>query len=61
MDPLSLTVLCAVWVAASLGSGILLALLAKRIHPGFSLVKLWLFYSVLMASLVAFVFLLAWF
>jgi hypothetical protein len=61
MDPISLAVLCAVWVAASSGSGFMLALLAKRIHPGLSLVKLWLFYSVLMAILVAFVFLLAWF
>jgi len=48
-------------MAASSGSGFLLALLAKRIHPGLSMVKLWLFYTVLMAMLVAVVFLIAWF
>lgn len=57
----TLIVLLAVWVAAASASGFLLALLAKRIHPGLSLVKLWGFYTVLMATLVAVVFLVAWF
>jgi hypothetical protein len=48
-------------VAASCGTGFLLALLARRIHPGLSLVKLWLFYTVLMAVLVALVFIVGWF
>ena len=56
----TLLVLSGVWVAASSGTGFLLALLAKRIHPGLSLVKLWLFYTVLMATLVALVLILAW-
>lgn len=61
MDGLTLMVLLAVWVAAASGTGFLLALLAKRIHPGLSLPKLWVFYTALMASLVAIVFLIAWF
>jgi hypothetical protein len=48
-------------MAASSGSGFLLALLAKRVHPGLSLLKLWGFYTVLMATLVAVVFLIIWF
>lgn len=61
MGPLSLVVLSAVWVAASTGTGFLLALLARRLHPGLSLIKLWFFYTVLMAVLVAIVFLIGWF
>lgn len=60
MDPVTLVVLLFVWMVASSGTGYLLALLAKRIHPGLSLVKLWLFYTVLMATLVAIVFLVGW-
>jgi hypothetical protein len=47
-------------MTAATGSGFVLALLARRIHPGLSLVKLWVFYTVLMATLVAVVFLVAW-
>lgn len=61
MGSLSLVVLSAVWVAASTGTGFLLALLARRLHPGLSLIKLWFFYTVLMAVLVAIVFLIGWF
>jgi len=53
-------VLSAVWAAAASGTGLLLARLAKRIHPGLSLVRLWFFYTVLMGFLVAFVFLVVW-
>jgi hypothetical protein len=60
LDLFSLGVLALVWVAAASGTGFLLALLARRIHPSLSLVKLWFFYSVLMALLVAFVFLMGW-
>jgi len=56
-----LVVLSAVWVAAATGTGFLLALLARRLHPGLSLTKLWFFYTVLMAVLVAVVFLIGWF
>jgi len=61
VEPISLLALLCVWMAASSGSGFFLALLAKRIHPGLSMVKLWLFYTLLMAALVAVVFLIAWF
>jgi hypothetical protein len=57
MDLVAWIVLLVVWTAASSGSGFLLALLAKRIHPALSLRKLWLFYTALMAMLVAAVFL----
>ncbi len=60
MGTTTLVVLSLVWVVASSITGFLLALLGKRIHPGLSLVKLWLFYTVLMATLVAFVFVVAW-
>jgi hypothetical protein len=61
MDPLSLIVLLGVWVIAACGCGFLLAILARRVHTGLSLIKLWVFYTSLMAFLVAIVFLLAWF
>jgi hypothetical protein len=61
VEPLALIVLLLIWMASSSGTGLLLALLAKRLHPGLSMVKLWLFYTVLMAMLVAVVFLIAWF
>jgi hypothetical protein len=61
MDTLTWLLLSGVWMAASSGTGFHLALLAKRVHPGLSLVKLWLFYTVLMAVLVALVFVIAWF
>lgn len=54
-------VLVGVWVASSLGTGWILALLARRIHPALSLLKLWVLYSTLMAFLVAVVFLVGWF
>ncbi len=53
-------VLAGVWVVSSLGTGWILALLARRIHPALSLLKLWVFYSTLMAFLVAVVFLVGW-
>ncbi len=58
MDISALAILLVVWVAASSGTGYLLALLAGRIHSGLSLRKLWLFYTVLMAVLVAATFLI---
>ena len=61
VETFSLIVIRGVWMAASSGSGFLLALLAKRVHPALSMVKLWLFYTVLMALLAAAVFLIGWF
>lgn len=61
VDLMPLVVLSVVWVAAASGTGFLLALLARRVHPSLSLVKLWFFYTILMALLVAFILLIAWF
>ena len=61
MDLMVWIVLLVVWAAASSGTGILLALLAKRIHPGLSLVKLWVFYTVVMGTLAGGVFFVGWF
>ena len=58
MDLMPLVVISVVWVAAASGTGFLLALLARRMHPGLSLVRLWFFYTILMALLVAFVLLI---
>lgn len=60
MDPTSLIVMSLVWVASASGTGFLLALLARRIHPGLNLTRLWFFYTVLMAFLVGAVFLIGW-
>ena len=54
-DPLVLTVLVVLWVVSACLTGLLLALIARRIHPSLSLGRLWMFYSVLMAGLVALV------
>ena len=61
MELISWVVLLGVWSVSASVSGYLLALLAKKIHPELSLKKLWFFYTILMATLVAFVFLLGWF
>ena len=61
MDLFPLVVLLGVWTLASMGTGYLLALLAMRIHSGLSFRKLWLFYTGLMATLVALVFIIGWF
>ena len=55
-----LGVLAVVWVVSSSATGFLLALLARRIHPSLSLVRLWFFYTIVMAVLVAFVFWIGW-
>ncbi|HUE77641.1 MAG TPA: hypothetical protein VMM83_06845 [Longimicrobiales bacterium] len=62
MSPaLGAAILAAAWLACSLGAGAVLALLAKRIHPSLSLRRLWLFYSALLAVMVAAVLAIAWF
>jgi hypothetical protein len=52
--------LVSVWVSTSLGGGALLALLAKRIHPGLSWHRLWIVYSGLLGFMVAAVMAIAW-
>lgn len=60
MDAVALLLLTLVWMVASSVTGLFLALLAKRIHPGLSLRRLFLFYTTLMAFLVAVVFAVGW-
>lgn len=47
----------AVWVASATLAGLGLAAFARRLHPGLSFVRLWVFYSALTAFLAAVVFL----
>lgn len=46
-------VLILIWVLAAVGSGLVLALLAVRLHPGLSFRRLWVFYTALVALLAA--------
>lgn len=59
-DFASLLVLAGLWIVAACGSGFLLALLARRVHPTLSLPRLWIFYSALMGFLVAVVLVVGW-
>jgi hypothetical protein len=49
------------WVSAAVLSGMVLALMARRIHPSLSLGRLWVFYTLLMGFLAAFVMILGWY
>lgn len=49
--------LAGVWLGAASLAGLALAVLARRIHPQLSFVRLWIFYAALTAFLVAVVFL----
>jgi hypothetical protein len=40
-------------------AGLLMAAIARRIHPGLPLLRMWLFYSLLIALFVAFVIVVA--
>lgn len=44
------SMLLLLWMSASAGTGLLVALLVRRIHP--SLLRSWLYYSVLLALLI---------
>lgn len=57
-SPMVLWVLGLAWFSAAVFTGMLLALLARRIHPSLSLGRLWVVYTLLMGFLVAFVMLL---
>ena len=48
-------------LGASALAGLLVAALARRIHPGLPLLRMWLFYSLLTAVFVAFVIALAFY
>ena len=54
-SPVVLWVLGLAWFSAAVLTGMILALLARRIHPSLSLSRLWIFYTLLMGFLVAFV------
>lgn len=60
VDLLIFLILALVWMGTAAGTGALLALLARRIHPGLSLVRLWFFYTILMAVLVCAALLIGW-
>ena len=60
-SPVVLLVLGMAWVSAAVLTGMVLALIARRIHPGLSLGRLWVFYTLLMGFLVAFVMVLGWY
>ena len=49
-----------VWVGTSLLGGAVLASLAKRIYEGLNWRRLWIFYSTLLAVMVAVVIAIAW-
>ena len=55
-----LGLLAVVWLLCSLAGGAMLALLAKRIHPALSYRRLWVFYSGILAFMVAAVLAIAW-
>lgn len=61
MNGAVLLVLAAVWIAAAAGTGAVLALLAKRLHPSLSYRRLWIFYGLLMATISAVVLAIGWF
>jgi hypothetical protein len=56
----ALGLLLAFWAMASAGGGLLLALLARRIHPALSLRRLWIFYTTLLSFAVAAILIIVW-
>lgn len=60
-SPVVLLVIGLVWISAAVVTGMILALMARRIHPSLSLGRLWVFYTLLMGFLVAFVMILGWY
>jgi hypothetical protein len=59
-DRTVLFILLTLWLALSTIGGALLALLARRIHPGLSLKRLWIFYTALLGITVGIVLAVAW-
>lgn len=57
----TLAALLGVWILAAGLAGALLAFLARRLHPELSLLKLWVFYTALVAFLAGVVFAVGWF
>lgn len=53
---LAYALLGALWLAASVGGGALLAVLARRMHPALSFRRLWIFYSLLLGFATAVLF-----
>ncbi len=54
-------IMVVVWLGCSLGGGLLLANLARRMHPALSFRRLWLFYSTVLALGTAAVLAIGWF
>jgi hypothetical protein len=59
-DTMVWVLLAAVWVGTSLLGGAVLASLAKRIYEGLNWRRLWIFYSGLLAFLVAAIMVIGW-
>jgi hypothetical protein len=59
-DPVVLAILSLLWIACSTVGGLLLAHLARRLHPDLSLRRLWVFYTALLGTTVALVLAIAW-
>ena len=57
---LAWAILVGVWVGTSVLGGALLGRLAKRIHPSLNYRRLWLIYTVVLATAVAAVMAIAW-
>ncbi len=52
-EPTAFLLILLFWAVASMGGGLLLALLARRLHPALSLRRLWLFYTILLGFALA--------
>jgi hypothetical protein len=52
-DRLSWLAIMAAWLLASFGTGALLGLLYKRLHPELAFYKLWAFWTVVVSLLAA--------
>lgn len=58
--PLATGLLILAWAVLSMAGGVLLAMLARRIHPSLSPRRLWVFYTALLGATVAVVLAIAW-
>lgn len=56
----TVALLGSVWLLCALGGGVVLALLANRIHPSLSFRRLWVFYSAVLGFTTAAVLAIAW-
>lgn len=55
-EPLVWIALLAIWLVSAALCGLVLALIARKVHPSLSFLRLWIFYAALTGFLVAVVF-----